>query len=245
MARQIVGGDVTTALGFTPYGASNPNGFITSSALNGYATESFVTAQISANGGTGGGGGTAYTLPTGSPTVRGGFRIDGTTLVANGDLLSANPPVSVLPSSLALAALDGTQVGVVFSSGDVAYKVPVRANAADYPIGVFQPGLPYDGQTLLLHTLAKAITLPAGMAGTSGKARVAATASSVFTLSFTRAGTTTRICTLSFAASGTIANVANVVVPTLAAGDDLLLTGPATADATLADIGFTILGTKT
>lgn len=34
--------DVINALGYTPYNSTNPNGFITSSALNGYATESWV-----------------------------------------------------------------------------------------------------------------------------------------------------------------------------------------------------------
>ena len=38
--------DVTTALGYTPYdGSTNPNGYITSSALSGYATETWVNNQ--------------------------------------------------------------------------------------------------------------------------------------------------------------------------------------------------------
>ena len=37
--------DVTTALGYTPYDSSNPSGYITSSALAGYATESWVGQQ--------------------------------------------------------------------------------------------------------------------------------------------------------------------------------------------------------
>lgn len=37
--------DVITALGFTPYNSTNPNGYITSSALNGYATETWVNNQ--------------------------------------------------------------------------------------------------------------------------------------------------------------------------------------------------------
>jgi hypothetical protein len=41
----ITSSDVTTALGYTPYNATNPNGYITASALNGYATESWVTQQ--------------------------------------------------------------------------------------------------------------------------------------------------------------------------------------------------------
>lgn len=41
----ITSSDVTSALGYTPYNSSNPNGYITLSALSGYATESFVTSQ--------------------------------------------------------------------------------------------------------------------------------------------------------------------------------------------------------
>lgn len=41
----ITSSDVTTALGYTPYNSTNPNGYITSSALTGYATESWVGQQ--------------------------------------------------------------------------------------------------------------------------------------------------------------------------------------------------------
>lgn len=41
----INSGMVTTALGFTPYNATNPSGYITSSALTGYATQSYVNSQ--------------------------------------------------------------------------------------------------------------------------------------------------------------------------------------------------------
>ena len=43
--KGISGSDVTNALGYVPYNSSNPNGYITSSALNGYATESWVGQQ--------------------------------------------------------------------------------------------------------------------------------------------------------------------------------------------------------
>ncbi len=41
----ITSSDVTTALGYTPYNATNPNNYITASALTGYATENWVTNQ--------------------------------------------------------------------------------------------------------------------------------------------------------------------------------------------------------
>ena len=42
----ITSGQVTTALGFTPYNATNPSGYITTAALSTYATESYVGTQI-------------------------------------------------------------------------------------------------------------------------------------------------------------------------------------------------------
>ena len=42
---------VTNALGYTPYNSSNPSGYITSAALNGYATESWVGANYLGLGG--------------------------------------------------------------------------------------------------------------------------------------------------------------------------------------------------
>lgn len=41
----ITSSDVTTALGYTPYNSSNPSGFITATALNGYATQTWVGQQ--------------------------------------------------------------------------------------------------------------------------------------------------------------------------------------------------------
>lgn len=41
----ITGPQVVSALGYTPYNASNPLGFITASSLVGYATESYVNSQ--------------------------------------------------------------------------------------------------------------------------------------------------------------------------------------------------------
>ena len=41
----ISSSDVTTALGYTPYNSTNPSGYITSSALSGYATQTWVGQQ--------------------------------------------------------------------------------------------------------------------------------------------------------------------------------------------------------
>ncbi|MFZ9610638.1 MAG: tail fiber domain-containing protein [Methylococcales bacterium] len=41
----ITSGQVTTALGYTPYNSTNPSGYITSASLSSYATQSYVTSQ--------------------------------------------------------------------------------------------------------------------------------------------------------------------------------------------------------
>jgi len=115
---------------------------------------------------------------------------------------------------------------------------------ADYIIGVTQPGVTGAAQKLLVHKLPHAVTFPAGLAGSYMTALTAATATTVFTLAYKRGGTTTTIGTFTFAAGGTDATISGVVIPTLAAADILLLSGPATADATLADIGISILASK-
>jgi hypothetical protein len=58
----------------------------------------------------------------------------------------------------------------------------------------------------------------------------------------------TNIGTVTFAAAattGTFATTASGTPETFAAGDELRLVGPATADATLADIHITFAGTRT
>jgi hypothetical protein len=137
---------------------------------------------------------------------------------------------------------DGTSSQWVQAAAGAAASVP--ANVADYVIGVTQPGVSGNAQKLLVHKLPHAITLPASLAGSSATALTAATASTAFVLAYVRSGSTTTIATFTFAAAGTVATISGVVIPTLAAGDVLTITGPATADATLADIGFSLLGTK-
>jgi hypothetical protein len=133
--------------------------------------------------------------------------------------------------------------GLTLTSG-VLTAPAIPTNNADYIIGVTQPGVTGAAQKLLVHKLPHAITLPASLAGSSATALVAATASTAFVLAYVRSGSTTTIATFTFAAAGTVATISGVVIPTLAAGDVLTISGPATADATLADIGFSILASK-
>ncbi len=91
-----------------------------------------------------------------------------------------------------------------------------------------------------------AFTLPAGLTGSLGTALTAATASAAWALKQIPAGSTTAttVATITFAAGARVATFTAASAITVAAGDILTLTAPATQDATLADIGFTFAGTR-
>lgn len=78
----------------------------------------------------------------------------------------------------------------------------------------------------------------ASTTASSAKASVAATASTVFTIK--KNGSTT-MGTFTFAAAGTTATV-SITAGAVSAGDLITIEGPATADATLADISFLLKG---
>lgn len=91
---------------------------------------------------------------------------------------------------------------------------------------------------LFRHKVARAFTLPAGLLGSVVDAAEAATASTALTVR--KNGTS--VGTATFAASGTTATLAMASATSFAKDDVLSITGPATADATLADVSGTILG---
>jgi hypothetical protein len=171
--------------------------------------------------------------PLASPTFTGTVRAP---------IFAADTGITVNAGNIAAPA--GNVTGVNITATGPVTGSNIGTNNLDYIIGVTQPGTTGNNQKLLVHQLPHAITLPASLAGSSMTALTAATASTAFVLAYKRGGTTTSIATFTFAAAGTTATISGVVIPTLAAGDILTISGPATADATLADIGFSILGTK-
>ena len=105
----ITGSNVTTALGYTPYNASNPSG---------YQTSGQVSSAISA---------AAYSLPTASTTTLGGVKVDGSTITISGGIISASAGTaaagtltgSTLASNVTASSLTsvGTLAGVTIGAG--------------------------------------------------------------------------------------------------------------------------------
>ena len=120
-----------------------------------------------------------------------------------------------------------------------AVAVPGEPPAEPYDVGLYFPGLPSDGQELLRLKATRAFSLPDGAAGSNAEARVAATGTAIFSLQ--KNGS--EVATITFSA-GTAGSFAQSGVKSFAEDDVLTLVGPATADATLADIGVLLKGER-
>lgn len=122
--------------------------------------------------------------------------------------------------------------------------VTVSANvvsAAVYDIAGSVKGKPAAGDVIGRFEAVRPFSIPAGLTSSVSKAGSSATASAA--LSLAKNGTI--FGTMTFAAAGTVATVAAASSTTFAATDVLTIVAPATADATLADIAFTIVATLT
>ena len=133
------------------------------------------------------------------------------------------------------------------SSGAAAAPTFRSLVAADLPgqpfdLSAFWPGVTTASVKVTRVPVARAITFAAAFAGSYVKAAVAATASTAFDVQLNGAS----IGTITFAAAGTVATLATAggATFTTAAGDLLAIIAPDTPDATLADIGFVLTGTR-
>lgn len=110
--------------------------------------------------------------------------------------------------------------------------------APSYVSGAFA-GRPAGGQVVQRYIFAAAVTLPAGLAGSYGSAGTAATAAASFTIAKNGTG----VGTMDWAAGATTATFAMAAATSFSGGDVLSITAPGTADATLADLAWTLAGT--
>ncbi len=108
---------------------------------------------------------------------------------------------------------------------------------SELEITVFSAGTLMYNQVLLHRPITRALTLPLGLSGSHAVARVAATAQADLDLQVNGVSAGTIV----FAAGSTVGTLTTASVIPLVPGDVLTLLAPATSDATLADLGITLL----
>lgn len=109
-----------------------------------------------------------------------------------------------------------------------------------YDIVCFFQGTIPNGQLVLRFPLSRRIVFPSGMTDSVASLGIAATAETVLSLQ----KDLVEFATITFAISGTIGVVTSSSNTTFETGDVLTVHGPGSADATAADLGFTLNGER-
>jgi hypothetical protein len=144
--------------------------------------------------------------------------------LAAGDVLAVVAPASADP---AIDGISWTLAGIWFGT------------VLPYDFYGLWSGQPGPDAVLFRAAMPRTVTLPQDLAGSHGKAGTAATAQADFDLQQNGAS----IGTMSFAAAASVATFTFTTETSLAAGDILSVHAPATPDASLADIYWTLAGT--
>lgn len=147
-----------------------------------------------------------------------------------------------LPTNAALGAATAT----------VSILQVTAATANPFDVHVFVPGTMSADQIVLRVPLARDVSWPANFSGSAAHAKTAATAATSFAVfaglqTVGASGPGAQIGTIAFAAGAATATFSTVggAAQSLLAGRVLSILGPASADATLADIGIVLAGTRT
>lgn len=157
----------------------------------------------------------------------------GTSLIVDSGSATANIKVRRIVAGAGVAvSLDGSNNLVITAS----------PSYYDVPMGI--AGVPTASQVVGQFVAVRTINFAANFAGSAGYATAAATSSNTFTINRIRSGTTTAIGTVVYAAGGTSPSFLTTGSTTqqIIAGDILQAVAPSTADATLSNATFTLLG---
>ena len=127
-----------------------------------------------------------------------------------------------------------------FSYDDTAGTFTAVVQNQPYDVGGTWVSTIPASQVMLRYPFPRAVDFPAGLTDSRGVAAVAATAST--TIDIRKNGSS--VGSMVFAAAGTTATFTMASATNFAAGDILTLVAPASPDATLADLGWSLAGTR-
>jgi hypothetical protein len=131
------------------------------------------------------------------------------------------------------------------SAGAPSFRLLVEADlptsAQVFPLIVFVPSIGTNAQILMRNSLSIGVTFPAGAPLSYATASAPATLSTTYT--FSKNGT--QFASVTFAPASAVGVYTQAANTTFVAGDLIEIDGPATADATLANVGLTFMGVRT
>jgi len=138
-------------------------------------------------------------------------------------------------------ATAGSGLTVAYDDGSPA-RLTLSLAAQPFDVAGFFSGIPSASALVIRIPLARAVSFPANFSGSHGVAGTAATASTVFDVQKNGAS----IGSITFAIAGTVATFTTTggTSKSFVAGDILSIVAPASPDATLADFGFVLAGTR-
>jgi len=163
------------------------------------------------------------------------------SIIGYEDLRSAYSAASAaIGDSLAahVAAADPHPQYLTQTEADARYLQSVGAQPFD--LTAFYPGMIPASALVTRVPFARAVSFPAGLAGSVAKSAAAATAQTDFNV--TKNGVS--VGTIRFAAGASSATFIAASAFAMAAGDWLSIVAPASADSTLADVGFVLVGSR-
>jgi hypothetical protein len=140
------------------------------------------------------------------------------------------------------AAQSSAALGASYTTLDARLEAAESAVASGQPydVGGSYSGVPTASFVLIRYPFPRSVSFPVGLTNSRGVAGIAATAQTDFDLK--KNGSS--VGTMRFAAAATTASFIMASATTFAAGDVLTVVAPGTADATLANIGFSLAGTR-
>lgn len=151
----------------------------------------------------------------------------------------ATKKISELDPATALAGTELLEIVQEASSRKVTAEEIAKLTRYSVPFGFTSP--PSASELLLVHVFAEAVTFPDNFSG--ARAAVGVNPTATAELIVTRNGTS--VGTISVSTSGTVTFDTADADVAFVAGDVLRIIAPGTADATLANCGFTLIGRRT